>query len=96
MAKKVYRNEVELGTGGHKEILAARKKMKTKHEDGVEELLADFEGQPIAIVIPIENKKGECTEVRTGIIGIGTIEENLRLAKALREASDSVIKLSVS
>ena len=44
MAKKVYRNEVELGTGGHKEILAARKKMKTKHEDGVEELLADFEG----------------------------------------------------
>lgn len=96
--KKKVKNGKSFGhleRGSYEDILKHREKLQPQIESEIQELLKDYHGQGIAIILMKEDENADVVGVRTLITGVGTPTAQAHLAKTLHDSSKDVVDLLV-
>lgn len=83
-------NESKLYSGNFEAMLKEREKVMGKLQGDIQEILQDYHGQNIAIIVVEEDENGMPTESKTFIGGVSTIESQLVMGRSLNKASDNL------
>ena len=81
----------EMSTGGFEAMIKAREEKLPRMQEVIQDILDDWTGTAIAIVMVNEDENGKPESHSTIMTGVGNPKSQLKLAKALNQASESAM-----
>lgn len=83
----------ELVSGSYEDMLKQRQKMLPQMQEKIQELLSDYQGQAMALIVMQEDENGDPTGVSTVIGGASQVSSSIKLASAIDEGAKSLFNL---
>lgn len=82
--------------GSYEKMLIERKKNLPNIEKSINELLEDYDGRSIAVIVIDEDENGDPTGSRAVITGVSSAESSIVLSKSLSENASDLLKTVVN
>ena len=83
----------ELIGGGYPAMIKKRKEQLPKIQDNIQEILENYSGESIAIILMKEDENGDVTGSNMLMSGVSKVESQIRMAKALNIASNKAMDI---
>lgn len=84
---------VGMQRGGYKEMMEMRKKQLPDIEDTIRDALKDYEGQNVCVIVQHEDENGMPEHATIVMAGVGRMETQIAMAKALHNASKTAMEV---
>lgn len=76
--------------GGFEDMMAERKKQLPEFQAHIQEHLADYNGEMVAVIKVSEDENGDPTGTSVFVGGVCTFESSMKMLRALDEAKDAI------
>jgi ribosomal protein L21E len=87
------KNVSKISSGDYASMLKLRKETLSKIQDGIQDMLKDYDGQSITIIIQHEDENGMPDHTHVLMAGVGRLESQIAMGKALSDGADQVLEL---
>lgn len=85
--------EIKMETGNFETQMKLRKKQVPKIEASIQEILKDYSGESITIIVQKEDENGQPDHARILMAGVSQMESQLAMSRALDRASDQAVEI---
>lgn len=88
-------DESVLVGGDYQSMMKMRKKQLPRFKDSIQEVLKDYDGQSIAIIVMKEDENGLPDGSHVIVAGCSRMETQIAMSKALSSTSDKVMEMII-